>query len=258
MGNACGGNQSKESLAVSAVEDGDIAALKRLHQQGFDFDRLSYRGKKYNIVHNSAVLGAVDVLRFCASHGFDMNVRDAMGFNAVFFAVGCEAKSMEALSILASAGVDFHYVDKFGENAVFYAASTGDLEAMQFLHQQGVDLTSLTPNGDNAILYAAASGRLEVLQYLHQQGLNVAHVNSEGVTAALAAARGCHLNVLRYVHDLGVPLTAVDKKGRGIMWYALDDMGDIPDAKKKRKEVLEFLTAHLSVQSGNAHVPTWV
>eukprot|EP00928_Gymnodinium_smaydae_P083535 TRINITY_DN6677_c0_g2_i2.p1 TRINITY_DN6677_c0_g2~~TRINITY_DN6677_c0_g2_i2.p1 ORF type:complete len:259 (-),score=44.28 TRINITY_DN6677_c0_g2_i2:154-930(-) len=254
MGMGPGGFQSVESLALSAIEGGDVAVLEQLHEEGFEFEKMFYRGKKYSIVHNSAALGGVDVLRFCAAHGFDMNVRDAMGFNAVFFAVGCETNSMEALSILASAGVDFHHVDKFGESAVFYAASTGDLEAMKFIQQQGVDLTHLNPQGDSAALVAAGGGHLEMLQFLHQHGVDVAHVNDDGVNAALVAARGCHLNVLRYLHDLDVPLTAVDKKGRGIMWYVEDMKEENPDVKQKRQEVLDFLKANLGVQPSIARV----
>eukprot|EP00928_Gymnodinium_smaydae_P055298 TRINITY_DN38886_c0_g1_i1.p1 TRINITY_DN38886_c0_g1~~TRINITY_DN38886_c0_g1_i1.p1 ORF type:complete len:274 (-),score=43.00 TRINITY_DN38886_c0_g1_i1:313-1134(-) len=249
-----GGAQTTASLAVSAIETGDVAALKQLYEQDFDLDRLISRGRKYNIVHNAALLGQVEVLRFCASHGFDMNVRDDIGFNAVFFALGSDKNSMESLTILASAGVDFHSVDKFGDNAVFYAASTGNVEVMQFIHQQGVDLRHLNQKGDNAALCAAEHGHLEVLHFLHQHGLNAAHVNHDGVNAALAAARGCHLNVLRYLHDLGVPLTAVDKQGRGIIWYAQANQEEPSDVKQKRQDIFQFLKSHHIERPGNAQL----
>ena len=110
---------------------------------------------------------ALKYVKYFASQGADVNVRDGSGRTPLYLAASID--HLEIVKFLVSKGANVNAKDNDGQTPLFRA--TGSIEVVKFLVSNGADVNVKPNNGSQTTLdLAAGLGRLAVVEYLKSVG----------------------------------------------------------------------------------------
>jgi hypothetical protein len=165
-----GGRPLDEAL-MEAAERGDLAAMRRLMQQGARAD--------------AVVPGDGTPLIAAARHGRE-----------------------EAMEMLIAAGADVNRGVSGDGNAITNAARKGHLHAVRLLLDKGADIDAGVPGDGNALIMAANAGQLEVVRFLLDQGAALEKVVPGDENPLIHACEGGQAAVVRLLIERGADVNA--------------------------------------------------
>ncbi|WP_246188150.1 ankyrin repeat domain-containing protein [Paenibacillus tengchongensis] len=167
---------------IVAAEQGDIAAVTALLNEGADINGTDERGR-------TAVLAA--------THG----------------------NQPEAVKKLIAAGADLNLRDHRSDNPLLYAGAEGMPEIVKLAVEAGADTALTNRYGGTALIPAADRGHVEIVQYLLEHSdVKVDHINNLGWTALLEAVLlgdggERHTQIVRLLIEHGADVNLADKDG---------------------------------------------
>lgn len=179
-------------LLIEAVQQGDVARIQQLLEQGADVNVQEDAGG-WTPLHNAVQSGRVDIVRLLLRHGADPHRRK-----------------------------------KNGATPFIVAGIRGDVSLLEIFLSEGADVNECDHNGFTAFMEAAEYGRVEALRFLFAKGANVnlrretkgdkVRLKQGGATALMSAAENGHTEVLRILlNDMGAEADARDNMGRNAL-----------------------------------------
>lgn len=104
------------------------------------------------------------VVRFILQNGAQVDVNDAKGKTALFYAV--EQKDLPAIDLLLTAGANINHKNNAGETAIFLPAKEGNIEMVKALLQKGASAKIANKQGTTPAMYAVQSGYMDIYDIL--------------------------------------------------------------------------------------------
>lgn len=104
------------------------------------------------------------VVRFILQNGAQVDVTDAKGKTALFYAV--EQKDLPAIDLLLTAGANINHKNNAGETAIFLPAKEGNIEMVKALLQKGASAKIANKQGTTPAMYAVQSGYMDIYDIL--------------------------------------------------------------------------------------------
>ena len=116
------------------------------------------------------------------SEGADVNVKDGIGFTALFGAA--RSGHTETVKLLLAKGADPNVkLPTSGTTALMYAALNGHNDIVVALLDKGADVNAKNKRGITSLMYAAYGGRIQVAQTLLAKGAEINEKDNEGLSA---------------------------------------------------------------------------
>jgi ankyrin repeat protein len=148
------------------------------------------------LIHKGIMYGSIDSVKYLASQGGDLNVRDKSGKTPLHYCAVYGLKDLENIptkggvcleiaKFLLSKGVDVNAADKDGRTPLHYAASRVMTE---LLISGGSNVKAKDRNGWTPLHWSAMQGFLEITKTLVEHGAEVNAIDGDGKTPMDAAA----------------------------------------------------------------------
>lgn len=181
--------------------------------------------KRSLILHWAARNNEPAIVALLATHGADLEFRDATGRTALSRAAG--AGHVEVLSCLLDQGAEASAWDAQRRSPLWWAAAGGHAAAARrLLDHEGVDAEGPDVHGRTVLSCAASRGHGAVVQALLAGGENKARVNAEDAQGrtALSWAAGCGQDrAAACLLEMGADVEIQDVHGRTpLLWAAVE------------------------------------
>ncbi|KAL7849301.1 hypothetical protein SRHO_G00209240 [Serrasalmus rhombeus] len=189
---------------IQAVREGDMEALRVLHQSGYLSSAIT-DPQEATPVHHAARCGRLDCLRFLVIEaGLRGHSRARNGATAAHDAAAT-GHTQELQWLLGHGECRIEDQDGEGATALHLAARFGHAEAVRWLLSAGSSTETETDCGALPVHYAAASGHLTCLKLLTSHSPRcVDRQMATGATPLYLACQEGHLHVVEYlVKDCG-------------------------------------------------------
>ena len=188
----------------SAIERGDLLAVKALVDAGADPDSLMQADATDTPLMKAAGRGKRDIVKYLLAKGAKVNARTADGRTALMD--GVIAGFDDIVSLLVTAGADVKARDARGNSVLALAVSGAHLEIADVLIQHGADPNEVDSYGITPLFTAATFGNEEVLRYLVGKGAKVNAITQlqyGGSTALTTAASVGQVASVKTLLELG-------------------------------------------------------
>ncbi|KAF4117148.1 espin-like protein isoform X2 [Onychostoma macrolepis] len=211
--------------AIQAARDGDVEALRALHESGCLSPTIT-DAQGASPVHHAARCGRLDCLDFLVKERcFPCHTRTKNGATAVHDAAATgHVRELQWLLRQKKCGIEDR--DGEGATALHLAARFGHAEAVQWLLFEGGNTEAETDCGARPVHYAAASGDLTSLKLLMSCSPRcVDYQTRTGATPLYLACQEGHLHLVEYlVKDCGANVHVQAKDGMSVL-HAAAHMG---------------------------------
>ena len=146
---------------VKAINDDDVAAIKQLHDEQVDFNKLVHNQES---VEHGTILplsyacarGSINVVKYFLEIGVDISIQSTDGKLPIHFTCDSDeryddnkAECVQALKALIDIKCDVNVVDNMGRSPLFLACEADDVEAVKLLIESGCDVNLQTVCGDS-------------------------------------------------------------------------------------------------------------
>lgn len=122
-------------------------------------------------------------------HGFPPDGREALIANLTTpLMTAARLGSQAVVRQLLREGVNVNIRNADGNNALWFACVGEDLSIMDKLIAAGADIDNRNDNGATCLMYAASAGKAAVVAHLLAAGASLNHVTLDGFTALDVAA----------------------------------------------------------------------
>ncbi|HLK59180.1 MAG TPA: ankyrin repeat domain-containing protein [Chthonomonadaceae bacterium] len=177
-------------------------ALKAAIQFGHPdlYPLLQEYGAKLDLC-DAASIGDVAAIRRLVQQGADVNRADREGNTPLMLAA--ERGRIPALQTLLGLGAKLESVTPYGETALMKVVWSDQTDSVRILLDYGANPNVASAGGRTAVMRAAESGRLENLRELLAKGGNPQAVTLRGDTALKMAIRRGHAEVVALLHQSG-------------------------------------------------------
>ncbi len=170
------------SAVITAAENGDVSALRRLLDAGAAVDGRDSRQRTALLVATRA--NRVDAARLLIGRGADVNAKDDIQ-DSPFLYAGAEGR-LEILRLTLAAGADLKSTNRYGGTALIPAAHHGHVETVRELLKTPIDVDHVNRLGWTALLEAILLGdggaaHTEIVRLLIERGANVDLADAQGL-----------------------------------------------------------------------------
>lgn len=148
----------------SAIERGDVQAIKSLVSKGHDVNATSGSGR--NMLTLCFRYGLQKISPFSDTRQISLMTREEV-----------ESKILEMLDVLIDNGADINSNDPSGDTPLNYAASLGHIRIVEMLIARGADVNLAGRFGDRPLHNAVHSGNLHMVRIFIEKG---AYINLTG------------------------------------------------------------------------------
>jgi len=164
------------------------------------------------LLHESSIVGHVEVVRMLLGHGADITAQDNRGLTSLHLA--SRGGYVDVVGLLLEHGVDAVAKDNDGATPLHYAASRGQVEVTRLLLEWGVDVTVQEHIGRLTPLHRAARrGQVEVARLLFEHGADATAKDTYGWTPLHHAAYRGHVEFVRLFLERGADATTKGDDG---------------------------------------------
>lgn len=230
-----------------ALQEQKLDVAERLVANIADINQSFKMGGKYTtLIHHFSACGNLEVVRWLAEKGANLNQEDEFGEKPLLAAclsrntalvrwlieeqkvdlnlvsntgqtplsIACSGGDLATVQCLVKNGVSLHQVDAFGQTPLHWACSNGWLPLAQWLVGNGVNLHQVDGEGKTALFSACLSKNLLLVQWLVYKGLDFNQVDNSGQTPVFSASSNGNLNVVQWLVRKGVNLNQQDNDGQ--------------------------------------------
>jgi ankyrin repeat protein len=166
--------------------------------------------KKFTLLHRASYCGQVEVVRFIANRGADINIRDANNRTALHLAA--ESGSVDIIKLLLDKGMSADLTNTNDARPLHVSVQFGHFEATKTLVERGAAINSTNKNGVTPLMLAAAYGKLEITRYLTEKGADINIRNAYNSNALHYAVESGSVEIIKLLRDKGMSdLTNTDE-----------------------------------------------
>ncbi len=189
-----GGGTGKEAdmRLISAAEQGDVEAVKRLLDDGASVEARDETGRTALVA--AAYENHLDVAKTLVKAGADVNAKDETEQSAYLISTAEVGDDPRLLRLTLDNGADVQSLDSYNGTGLIRAADRGYVEVVRELLETDIDVDHINSLGWTALLEAIILGggdaeHTEVVQLLVDANADVSLADSEGVTPLEHARR---------------------------------------------------------------------
>ncbi|MBI4023623.1 MAG: ankyrin repeat domain-containing protein [Verrucomicrobia bacterium] len=186
---------------LAAVDNGDLESLRKLLNQGADFEVKNARAETPLMI--AAKQGRADMVRMLIRMGSDVDVRNDHG-SALTIAV--EKGDLDVANLLLASEADVDARDSQRRTPLMTAAHLGNPEMATLLMEKGAEIEASDVNGWTALRYAAKDGRAGIADAILARTRNLKASRVRGALAEALAAK--HDEVVKVFRAHGLELIA--------------------------------------------------
>ena len=236
------GDVAAQAPLIEAVQQGDLARVRILLDQGAEVDVPEIDGT--TALHWAVHRDEGDIAALLIRAGADATAANRYGVAPISLASLNGSAPM--LARLLAAGADANRSQPEGETALMTAARTGRVEAVRLLLEHGADVNAAEQwRGQTALMWAAAEGHAAAVRELIDQGAHI-HARSghtgvdavgrapagdtgagqsppAGFSAFLFAVRGGHRDAAAVLADAGADVDDVAPDGSSALVVAIEN-----------------------------------
>jgi len=172
--------------------------------------------EKLTLLHRDSYCGQVEVVRFIANRGADINIRDANNNNNNNTALHlvAESGSVDIINLLLEKGMSVNVTNTNDSTPLHVSAQFGNIEATKDLVETGVAINYTNKSGVTALMVAAHCGKLENFCYLTEMGADINIRNNKNNNTALHYAAGSgSLDIIKLLLGKGMSAKLSNKDG---------------------------------------------
>lgn len=152
---------------IRASSKGDLAAVKKLVNDGADVDEQSAGGRTALI--EAAWGGYADVVKYLVEKGANINFSDNSGYTALMRA--SEDGHNTVVAYLVQKGADVNVRGKVrGTTALMLAAEQGHVKVLEILLDHGAKINALDQYEETALARAYRTNQTKVTEFLESKG----------------------------------------------------------------------------------------
>ena len=197
---------------VTAIINGDITALERALQGGWDIDESVQIGKysDYSPLQLALVMNCLPSVQWLVGHGADLNDEENPSF-----LLAVRYGNQEIIDYVVAQGANINALNSVDVDA-FQAALYGKrYENLQFIHDLG---HTVQKYGGRAFRNAITDENYEVLDFFITNGVDINYNKPDSVypfkpTPLCVAARYVDLQMCKYLVEHGADVTITEKDG---------------------------------------------
>jgi len=163
---------------IEVIEDEDIEALKKLHQEGADLKQPIDAGLEYGLedpdympvlffaIRKQASIAFIETL---LELGLSLDLIDDDGLSIIDIAI--KFKRVDILNYCIDKGIDLNETHRPSKiTPIILASCFNNIEIAQFLLDNGANINSQDSNGMSAKDYAKKLGQKKMLSFLEENG----------------------------------------------------------------------------------------
>jgi len=159
--------------------------------------------EKFTLLHRASYCGQVEVVRFIANRGADINIRDANNNTALHLAA--DSGSVDIIQLLLDKGISVNLTNANDSTPLHVSAQSGKLEATKTLIERGAAINNTNKSGVTPLMVAAHYGKLEIFCYLTEKGADIDIPNDKNNNTALHYAAGSGgVDIIKLLLDKGM------------------------------------------------------
>lgn len=213
--------KSAQSPLHAAAEEGDVATVRRLLEEGADVSAVAHESR--TALHIAAMEGHVEVMKVLLDAGAAIEARDSGSATPLHQSVA--SPGGEAAALLLERGADVHAVMEGGVTALHAAAQEGRPEAARALLRHGARHQAKSAEGIEPLYYAVHGNHADIVESLLERGASVNALVANGGTALFLTSVTGNAAMARLLLDSGAkvdvrlssgdtPLFAAAKRGQ--------------------------------------------
>ena len=149
----------------------------------------------------AAWYGNIEIVNLLIAEGFNLDLIDSEGDNALISAV--EKGHAEVVKILIAAGADLEIKDSDDDTALINAVWKNNIEIVRILLAAGANVNALRESGNTALMIAAQEENVEIIKTLIAAGADVNIKSDLGVTALLKAITAENIEIIKILLAAG-------------------------------------------------------
>jgi len=205
-----------------AANRGDLKKVQSLIEVNPEL--LNAKSAKLNEtpLHEAAVMGRMDVVKYLVSKGADLTIRDGYGKTALEKAIG-RGRNDVALFLISSMTRE---KDIAGNKPLHAAAENGNIEMVRILLDRGFDVNARDNWGETPLHNAISRDFLDIAKMLIEKGAGInAASTADGSTGKTPLHYARSDKAVRILVRKGADINAKDRKGRTPLHYAAEGSG---------------------------------
>jgi ankyrin repeat protein len=199
------------SPAREPQKTGDLNEIKLLIES--DPSRINKKNEDgHSLLHIAARAGNADLVKYLASKGADVDIKDNYGETPLQIAAHLD--NVDVVIQLVSNGADINVRDSIGKTPLHDAVYSGQFQIVKYLISQGADINTKEINGKSPLHDAVINKNIEIAKYLISNGANVNTKNGDGKSPLHLAAAGGYLDIAHHLTAHGATINVKDKFDR--------------------------------------------
>jgi len=246
----------------SAIVYGNVEDVKSLiEKENVNInDRSDSKGR--SLVFLAAMFDKIDIVKYLAERGADLDARDNSDASPMDVAV--MGGKIDLIKCLAKCGAKVNAKNRDGETPMFTAAMQGKTTSIECLIGLGADVNTRNKDGLTPIFKAAQFRQVGVIECLVAHGANVNATDTVGMTPVFLAAGSGQTECVERLVARGANVNATAKNGMTAIFLAAAE-GQLDCVKCLVWNGAEVnITAKgmtplvLATECGHSHVVEWL
>ncbi|KAL6459523.1 hypothetical protein MHYP_G00312820 [Metynnis hypsauchen] len=210
---------SDENLKIlAAIEQGDVSAVRELHQHRSAFKETDSRG--WLPMHRASVQPIAQLLDAVLLASHELNMEEVTGDGETALTLAVQAGHVQNVKMLLHHGASPHNTNSKNETPLLLAVRIGSYDIVLVLILGGAFVEQVCLKKWTATHEAAKVGCTDILMLLLRHGGKVTARDGHGVTPLGIAAEFGHADVLQILIEHGGDVTAQATNGDSVIYDA--------------------------------------
>jgi len=196
-----------------------------MEQKPIEIDQQTKNNVLLGVIENWSEFSDIDLVKIILASGADVNARNYDGNTPLILAADIDdsENSIDLIELLIKAGADVNAADDYGWTPLLIAVINDNLEATKVLLNHGANINAVNSDFENAFIVAIENGASDnLIELLVKHGVDVNAKNKDGLTALMVAIVELYdpKDIVELLIKLGVDIDEPDSTGKTALMHA--------------------------------------